>query len=300
MKLSERVVIVLIGKLLSAAFSFGTSVVLARMLTRASFGTYQQAVLVVAYVTPLALFGIDQSVTFFIPRLRGNREIKSFVYQTTAILFLLGIAVSILLLFSAGWIGRIFHNSHLKSALTVFGFYPIFGFPFAIVSLVLYSLDRHKLSASLEAIFSCAQFLVITGLVWFNSDLTLVLLGLVVVACGRILASILLLRRCLGKEEGWTFNGSLLRDQLRFSAPLGFSKVLPIVTVNLDKIIISGFYAVSHFAIYAVGAIELPFVSLITYTTGNVISPRLSRLFYEGRKEELVLTWHRMVHKTSL
>ena len=90
MKLSEKVAIAFIGRLVSGVFSFATGILLARTLTTADFGTYQQAILIVAYVTPLVIFGIDQSVTFFIPRLRDDHEIKTFVFQTTAILFLIG------------------------------------------------------------------------------------------------------------------------------------------------------------------------------------------------------------------
>jgi len=254
-KLSEKVAIALIGRLVSGVFSFATGILLARTLTTADFGTYQQAILIVAYVTPLVIFGIDQSVTFFIPRLRDDHEIKTFVFQTTAILFLIGVLASIGLFVSSGWVSGLFHNDHLRSVLAIFALYPIFNLPFSIVALVLYSLDKQKIAATLEAVSSCTQFLVIAILVWFDCALSLLFLTLVIIALIKMIVSLFIFHGCLKDRSPWRVDVALLRNQLRFSAPLGLSKILPIITVNLDKMIVSAFYAVKEFAVYSVGAI---------------------------------------------
>src|SRR5262249_5965176 len=77
-----------IGRLISAALTFGLPLVLARLLTPDQFGTYKQFFLIAATLQLTGQLGLTQSLYYFLPR--AGRERGSYVAQTFLSLAVLG------------------------------------------------------------------------------------------------------------------------------------------------------------------------------------------------------------------
>jgi O-antigen/teichoic acid export membrane protein len=77
-----------------------------------------------------------------------------------------------------------------------------------------------------------------------------------------------------------------LREQLSFSAPLTVSQSVNRFSYQTDLMLISAFFPPSAFALYVVGAFELPLVNIIRRACGTVSMPRLTALYHEKRIDE--------------
>ena len=104
----------------------------------------------------------------------------------------------------------------------------------------------------------------------------------------------------LFKKNGAVLKMSLFVKQLKYSVPAGFSGTVTMLSQHVDKIIISFFMLPAAFAIYSVGARELPFISIIPYAVSSVIFPRLVVLNKEKNYVEFIKIWHGAIRKTAL
>lgn len=69
---------------------------------------------------------------------------------------------------------------------------------------------------------------------------------------------------------------------------------------TLDRFIIMSYFPPAIFAVYDRGAIELPFISQLPYSTNSVLQPRLTVLYKEGDIPGFLALWHKAVRKLAL
>ncbi len=71
---------------------------------------------------------------------------------------------------------------------------------------------------------------------------------------------------------------SLLRDQLRYAAPLGISAALGALSRWLDKIVISSYFPPDVYAAFEAGAREIPFIPVFLGSISTVLLSELNRI----------------------
>jgi len=77
----------------------------------------------------------------------------------------------------------------------------------------------------------------------------------------------------------WTaFSGSILRSQASYALPLGLSALVLKLQNDLPHYVVSHAFGASAYAIFAVGAFNLPLIGLLRESVGSVMLPRVSLL----------------------
>ena len=93
---------------------------------------------------------------------------------------------------------------------------------------------------------------------------------------------------------------SSLREQFAYAVPLGVSGIVGLLAYETDRLVVSALYSPADFAVYTVGAVEIPVVTVIGSAVSSVLIPRFSRHFAAGEVAQIVETWRESIRKTSL
>jgi O-antigen/teichoic acid export membrane protein len=89
------------------------------------------------------------------------------------------------------------------------------------------------------------------------------------------------------------------RELLAYGLPLSMSAIVGKLNVQADKYLIAALTTAEVYAIYHVGAIELPLVYGVAYSVTNALTPHLITRYHEGDREGFLSLWHTSVHKVA-
>lgn len=269
-------------------FRFGVKtligVVLARVLLPKDLGSYRQLFLLYNTFSALLLLGIPHSVLYFLPKLTDEQQRKAYVGKVLNLSGMLGLLFSVVLIVTRGFVADKFHNPQLSSLILIYAGYPVFMFITQIFSMVM--IAQHKAGqAARFTIFSVVTdaILIIGSAIVFHQ--------LVPIVCGVMLAAAaqwLYARVHLGSYLGaGLWNKEFLHSQLKYSLPLGLSSLIGMLSMQLDKLVISGFFTPEQFAVFSVGAMELPFITIFTNSVNAVLLPGISGQENTGKMAEI-------------
>lgn len=296
--LTGKIGYISLGKFLASLSSLIAGAILSRYLDKDTYGTYRQLWLVYNTLYPVIALGIPTSVNYFIPQL-PHKERKMLNTQTFTVLTFGGAILSGVFFLGAPLIATIFHNPSLIPVARLFALIPILTLPTLYYQNLFICLDRPILVAGLSAGLAFGRLLVVSIPLIMGYGLISVLIGLVVFSFAQFLIVTYLMFRPFGlRLSRWKFN--LFFSQLRYAFPIGIASIVGTLTKQLDKIVISSFFAASQYAVYANGAIEIPLIGIITGSVTAVLMPEFVRLNAGGKPEHLVELWHSAIRKVAL
>jgi len=93
---------------------------------------------------------------------------------------------------------------------------------------------------------------------------------------------------------------ALLKEQIAYSLPLGFAMLTAMLNRQIDKYLVAAILPQNEFAVYVVGANEIPLVTVLPYAVGAVLMIRFVKGYAEGEKASLLKIWHNAVFHVSL
>jgi O-antigen/teichoic acid export membrane protein len=250
--------------------------VLARILTQAEYGTYRQLFMLYTIVSALFLIGLPQSVYYFIPKANAAKKTK-IIAQTLDLVSLLGILSSALILFSRSWVASLFHNAQLLNTLVPFALYPFFMFVTQLYYCIMISLQRPRKAAIFIALSVVCDSILILGVALLTRSLFYISISIIVSVFIQWLYARISLRSFLRSKESIKIDYTLLKQQIRFSLPIGIAAIVGVISAQVDKLVISSYFSPELFAVFSVGAAELPFIGIITNSVNAVILPEMSK-----------------------
>lgn len=249
-------------------------IALARLITPAELGSYRQLFLIYSTFSTLLLLGIPQSLLYFLPKSASAEAQKQIISRTLNIVSLLALLFALAIFALRGFIAVHFNNPDLKPLLLIYAIYPLFIFITQLFSSIMLGLKQPMQAAKFTLFALVTDFVLIMGVAYFTRDL-----GLIVWA---VIASAFL-QWLYARTKLWKFNCKLspvlftgFRAQLAYSVPLGLSSIVGVLGVQLDKFMISGFFGPDQFAVFSIGAMELPLIGILAYSVNSILLPHLS------------------------
>ncbi len=285
------------GMLTTAEFiRFGfkslVGIILARILVPAELGSYRQLFLIYSTFSTLLLLGIPQSVLYFLPKLRHIDSKREFISRTvnlvSVLAFLFGLGIFLL----RGFIARIFRNPQLETMLILYAVYPLFMFITQIYSQIMLGLKQPAKTAVYTMFSVAADFILILGVALFTRNLYYIVLALMVSALLQWGFAHFQLRNYLTKTS---FDPAFYHDVFKYSLPLGLASIIGMLSVQLDKLVISGFFSPAQYAVFSIGAMELPFISILTKSVNAILLPHIS-----SQPQTMTETYRAAVRKNAL
>ncbi len=267
-------------------------IVLARVLLPGEFGSWRQLFLIYNTFSTLLLLGIPQSLLYFLPKLQHQDSKREFITRTvnlvTVLAFIFGIAIFVL----RGFIARTFSNPQLSLLLVLFAVYPLFMFVTQIYSQIMLGLKQPAKTASFTIFSVAADFVLILGAALITKNLYHIVLGMMISALLQWGYARLHLAKYRSRM---TFDPDFHREIFQYSLPLGLASIIGMLSVQLDKLVISGFFTPAEYAIFSIGAMELPFISILNNSVNAILLPHIS-----SEPEKLNETYRAAVRKNAL
>ena len=284
--LSDKAGILIVANLLKYGVGFALPMVLVRLLSTQEYGTYQQLALVASLGSALLLLGLPTSIYYFHARSDHTQRVALQV-QTLALLGVLGLVGAVAATLGAGPIGALLRNPEIARLLPVFALSSALlmgseGFvAFMIVA------DRYRTALGFEVGETIVRVgLMITPL-WLGFGLRGLVVALLGFAVLRYLGRIGTLY-ALRDRSAVDWRGKLfVREQLGYSLPLAATGWVSIVAGMLDRAIIAMFFSTVDYAIYSVGALEIPLDVIFQASVADVMRATLPRLIREGNQAEI-------------
>jgi O-antigen/teichoic acid export membrane protein len=276
----------------------GVAIVLVRLLTKEQFGSYRQVMLVGMFLAGLLGMQLQQSLYYFVPKLGRDRR-RSLLVQTLFLAAVGGVAAAAIMFFGARPLAQQFGNPSLTSLLTVFCVFPLLHIVLQIVPHFMISADR----AARGCVYIIAREMVRAGVVVsvaaMGASVGSLLISLLVGTGVLALVGIADMYR-LSPGRAMPVDRGLVRAQLAYVVPMAAAVMVGVTKKFFDKVLIGTFFNTEEFAVYVVGAIELPVSAVVTSSMFAAIMPNLVKQWDEGRTEQMLGLWRQAVRTTSI
>jgi O-antigen/teichoic acid export membrane protein len=297
--LSDKAGFLIVANLIKYAVGFVMPMVLVRMLSRHDYGTYQQLNLIGTMGIAIMVLGLPNSVYYFYDRQEPARD-KVLTLQTSAVLFASGALTALFLIFGTPLIVGVLKNDSIG---------PVLGWSAAALGLLIASehfvpfmiaRDRYRTAVVVETVETAVRvaILVLPLLAGYG------LLGLVIAQLGYAILRfalrsgwLLVPLRPLRKPDG---EGWFTRSQLGYSIPLSLMSLVGLIGGFFDRGIVATRFTAADYAIYSVGALEIPLDAIFQASVATVLRASMPALIREGRHDEVQRLLKEGVRKLSL
>jgi len=298
MKLTEKAALISFSSILMKLSLIVSGIFVVRFLTQVQLGSFRQANLIFGTLNSLLILGIPSSLYYFVPR-ASNSEKRGIIFQTIAILFLIGVISASAIYVFAPYVSSQFNNSGLTILLRRYAPYLIFSLPASSFFAIMVCLEKVGIASLMRVGVVCVQIFATLLPVIMGYDLSTVFT--VMLFSNSTIAVITIWYSIKSTPTGSLFaSKSFTLNQFRFSLPLGLSQMVSLLSKEIDKFFISKFFVVKEFAVYSVGAMELPLASLFASSIRTVLLPEFSKKFKDNDRKQILITWKESRRKLAI
>jgi O-antigen/teichoic acid export membrane protein len=296
--LSDKAGFLIVANLIKYAVGFIMPMVLVRMLSQTEYGTYQQMLLISGAFGILTL-GLPVSIYYFFPRQSQSGQ-AALVAQTTVMLTIAGVVAAIGIYLSAPMLAGSINNPTMVGLLQIFGISALFMIASEHAVHVWIAQDRYRLAVSFEVIETVVRVALLLLPLWLGFGFEGMVIAIVAYALLRFVARNGYLFAKSGLSfAGWRNSTSALA-QLAYSLPIALGSVAGMVGGIFNRGIIAVTFTPAQFAIYAVGALEIPLDSIFQASVANVLRASLPSLVRDGNYVEVVRLIRGAVRKLAI
>lgn len=297
-KLAKSALFLISGQSIVFAGNLVVGLLLVRILSKAEYGTFLQVNLLTETIGSLVVFGLPASLFYFIPKLQ-DEQVKRFVLQNLLLLLLLGVIAGGLIYAVSDHVARLMNNQALAGCSVYIIVLLVLGVLAEPIEPIMVTLRKARWVAALNVGFMLGNLLLIPGAVLSGYGLDGVFLATMGLLGLKVMIAYGLIFNRSGSMQ-WSFSFAEIKEQLRYVAPIGMSRILSNLNIRLDQFIISYLYTPMTYAIYARGAFKLPIVPIVTNNVSNVLLPTLVRLRNDNELEKMLELWHVSIKKSLL
>jgi O-antigen/teichoic acid export membrane protein len=289
-----------------ALITQGASVVgtiaLARILPLREFGLYQELLLLYAIAAPLLFGGVPAALSYYMARAETQDERRSWAFVALVALTALGSLFAVLLIALRVPLAELLHRAegHLPTAIALLAPYALFSTIATMMPNALIPSRRARLSAVLTG--ACAVTYLVFVIVAASTTGDVRVLAIAMGASAAITATVAIV--AVGRVVGYRVRWEGLRARstgfLAYGLPLALTGLAGLLGYQFDRLVVSTNFPPQVFAIYAVGAVEVPVSVVVQQSINSVLLPALAVRHRDGDIEGMGALWREAIRKTSL
>ncbi len=298
MSIRKRSLIIMLSRIFSQATTVVLGVILVRMISEHTLGTYRQTFLVYYFVAAILAFRLETSLYYFVPNVGPDKR-RLLVIQTVLATVAVALMMGGVLFFGSGVAARVLNNPELSSLVRVLWLYPLVHGLSLLIPAYMISVDRAARAGVYSAAAGVARAAVVVTAFALGLSLPVVL-RLAVVAVGAVAAVGCLEMVRFSPRGAFRFDRGLAIQQFRYTWPLWLTTAVRVVNVRFDKFLISNVFDPATYAVYSCGAFEIPIAFLVTSSIGAAMMPTLVTLAREDRVLEVLSIWREAARKGGL
>lgn len=277
---------------------FFVPIVNVRSLSVEHYGYYRQFWLLFETVTPILILGFPRSLLYYFPRADKPGEKSVYVTQTIMFLLVMSLVAVGAYVVMGEFLGTGFGG-------LVRGFFWRLSF-FTICMMVsdymdsLFVAERQvKRQAIYHAVASATQATVVICVSWYTRSLDALIWTLAILSAVKVCFA-LGYTVTVYKPTLRRISISSIREQLSFALPLGMMAIALLLLAQTDKFIINRLLGREAFAVYSVGAFQLPFVNIIAESVAGVTLPLMAKYHKNDKFDDVGDLWRRATLKLTL
>jgi O-antigen/teichoic acid export membrane protein len=275
-------------------------IALTRLVSQTELGGYQQLQLIYGILTPLLIAGIPAALLYFIARTRDPAETRVWIGQAYVLLGGIGAAVSIGIALGRVPLAKALGNADLADALLIYAPQPFFGLLGAAMNTALVATGKAAPAAILGALSAVVALVCVVGAALVEPDTAHMAAGLVAATMIYAVMATVVVQRTIGIAIRRDDLTSGFRKLLAYGVPLAITGLAGKLAWQFDRIVVSRQFTTAEFAVYAVGAVELPLTVIIQQSVNAVLVPAVARHYAAGDIAGMVDLWRRAIRRTSL
>ena len=281
---SRPAALLVAGRSVGLAASFGIGIVLARVFEPATFGIYKQFFLIYATLYGVLQLGMAESLYYFVPRAAAHTG--RYAANALASLALVGATLVGILVVArpavASWMSPELATYAVPLALFLF-----FSLTSTVLEIVMVSRQKHFAAAVTYAISDIVRTALFIGPALLFASLRAVFIGASVFGALRLAATLVALWRLCGRDL--RIDVALLKQQLRYALPFALAVGVDVVLINYHQYVVATRFDTATFAIYAIGCLQIPLYDLIVTSTVNVLMVKMADT---PRGDAAIALWH--------
>lgn len=283
----------MIGRLINAFFNLLTLPYLARTLPKDDYGTYGQ-VLLVGEVA-LLLFSLGLGQVIFI-QFADKEQKDDDVFMTNFLTnLMLGVTLILGTLLLSNQIGATFHNAQLVKLIRIYGISLVFQLIVGSLDSGLIHFNKVKQMVLIEVITNVLRISSLFIAIWFFDSLELVFLLLTSVWFVHFLLKLWFIPR---EVRSGRLRKMLFYKQFQVGVPLGVTALVSVMFKRTDGIMISNMLSTTDYAVFRMGAIEVPFLYTIFGAVTTIIMPEVTRLYADRKVDEIITLKRKVIRNT--
>ncbi len=269
------------------------SMILTRLLSRSEYGNYEQVWLVYNSILPLVGVALSSSIYFHSPREDRRAVYSSAVAAATIV----GVAAGIVLAFLAPVIAHWFGADALTGYIRIFSLYAVFSAPSLMFESIF--VNERKVGFLLwgNVVLALLFAASILAAALFYHSLTIVFASIAVI--GGLKSSFLIYFLVRSRNLSSAKFLPLMKAQAIYALPILVSGIAGTISKQVDRYLVSFLFTPDKFAIYAIGAKELPMISVITGSASAVLFPVFSELSSREARGKFMEIWKNSISKTG-
>ena len=299
--LSSKAALLITANALKYFVGFALPMVLVRLLSKQEYGTYQQLSLVASIATGILVLGLPTSVYYFyhhVAKTPAGRP--TLIAQTQLMLLLCGFVATIAIMIAAPALAERMNNPALAALLPTYAWYVGLFLAGEQFMHVMISQNRYRLAVGLEAGETVFRVAVLVCLLSLGRGLHDLVIGLVVYAGLRLTVRTYWISRGADSVVHADWRRMFPLKQLAYGIPLAATTCIGLVGGLLDRAIVAVAFTPVAYAIYSVGALEIPLDSIFQSSVSNVLRASLPSLIAANQTEEIVRIWRQAVRKLGI
>lgn len=286
---------------LVALLFVATDFIFSKKLTVYEFGYWKELFFILNLGIPILSFGLPEGFKYFIAK--DKNKISTYFPN------ILGITLAIAGLLLLGFL--LINYLHYINVIDIGMYYGVsllFPLPFIafltnkVFRYLFINQDLSKKLTTLSLYASIISLIVLLTAMWGIDYFTINFLIWAILIYTTIFLTTVLFYFRFSKVsiKAITIQFGPLKEMLAYGLPLYLAGFMGILTVNLDKLIVSTFETKEVFAIFSVGAFEIPAFAMLSAAFSQQIFPRMVQFVGEDKESEAKNLWMDTTKKISL
>lgn len=272
------------SKAIAAILNIGLPILLVRLMAQTEYGIFKEAFLFVSTATNVATFGVGMSAFYFMPRhpeRGGQIALNILVYN-----FVAGWIPLLVLLAYPQILRMLFRTNQLEPLATLLGFLVLVTLTSSLVQQIPTAMQDVRYSTFFIVGTQTARaILIAASALAFRSVKSIIVAAMI----AQLLSIVVLFWYLDGKfPRFWRhFDWDFFKEQLAYALPYGAFGMLWVIQKDLDNYFVSATLGPKDYAIYAVGWVDVPLLTLALESIVSVMIVRISALQKEDRKADI-------------
>lgn len=285
----KNAVVLTASKIITTSISLVSVMLLSRFRTLGEYGTYSQILLVINLATALFMLGLPNSTNYFLALANTHEERQRFlsVYFTlnTLLCFAMGGALAV----SVPIVVAYFNNELIRDFTYILVLLPWTKVIIGSISniLVVYGKTERLTAFNVVNTLTALLAILVTRLMnWsFREYILLYLLGEM---CMMLWVYAMVWN--LEKPLKISLDKQLIAKIFKYSIPIGLAGLVGTVNIEIDKLMIGGFFDTEQLAIYTNAAKELP-LTIVASSLTAVLLPQMARMLKAKDTKGAIELW---------